>query len=255
MQNYTTWIPPPKIIIDADGNKSCDWISMAIRPTVSKGDGVFSVGKNKQLDWIPFGGFFVNEEYVDIALQNSDHEISAYIVDAKLDIHRRVVGYLDGHPYYCPLKNAWIGSKMNMPSHGEEANAILRILPLNERKSMPNYPHINRNTIVFIELLRDIEDGEEIMYHYGWPPHRILAMLQRAENVIRPIDAFKSGITALISAAVDTFIPDGDGVIIDAKSLNDKSEICKNNAINTHLKVKNKKEKRKNHWALHAYRR
>jgi hypothetical protein len=69
------------------------------------------------------------------------------------------------YPKHTP-KYAWLGSLINEPNResGEKVNC--RIVEYDWSIPIPEYPHINMDTIVLVELISPVRKGEELLLDY-----------------------------------------------------------------------------------------
>jgi hypothetical protein len=95
-----------------------------------------------------------------------------YLVIAKEGPDGTPLMYLDGHERKqspeAP-KNAWIGCLVCEPSSGERAKAELVWMEA-VHDIMPQYPFVNRDYVVCVELKEDIPKGTEITAVYNASP-------------------------------------------------------------------------------------
>ena len=183
---------------------------------------------------------------------------------------------MDAHPRFFSSEMpqfSWLGSIINMPSDGEVANCILRRLNAKDKyiPLMPEYQHVLRSHVVLIEVIRDLEDGEEFLIKYGWDEEIRAKLFQRVKSCLINVDNEipYNEINALIDAAeglndeiyVEEEVINSDEVDIDRDvgsifMTNAKMIIvCTQNAINTNEKIKAKKTAIRDHFKMHRYKR
>ena len=127
---------------------------------------------------LPFGGIVINSVRARNLCKNSTrvrkstgkrNTYGDYLAEVDHDVNGIPTSFLDGHSRHYPQdapKYAWIGSLVCEPSIGERANAELVLMPKSDA-NLPEYPLINREYIVCVELKEDVPKGTEITAAYN----------------------------------------------------------------------------------------
>ena len=246
--NDHRWLPEPILAMDFNGNMIYDWNLVEVKPEFGKGNGLFHKVDNKCNLCIIYGGVKVDDQYRQNIEDNFDSEFSSYIVNGRQNRNRRVVSYLDAHPRLYPNnipRYAWIGCFSNMPSAGEEINAILRVLPVSD-KSTPNYPHVIKDPVVYIQTLVDGKAGEPILIDYGWNEETKNLLLPRPIDITDEMvtrDEMTDGMSSLITATEIIHVHD-----VKVKDYSHAHRVWKQNALNATAIKKKKQNDRRKHW-------
>ncbi len=139
--------------------------------TENKGVGVRAVSLLLNGFLFPYGGKYTSDSiWIQNQLKNVGKEqtYTHYLVDSVYDVFGKAIGWLDGHPRLyskgIPL-GAWIGSLVNEPCVGGAVNAQLVHI---EGYREHNYPEMDWNMNVYVQLIQDVLPGEEICVDYGY---------------------------------------------------------------------------------------
>jgi hypothetical protein len=137
-----------------------------------KGKGVYTKKLLKSGTLIPYGGKLTLLETVEDLCKQSRERVS-YIAGTR---NKNI--YFDVHPILYPRNAAshgWIGSLINEPniSQQESENAKLVTVSRIQQKDIPKYPHIKMPLLVAVEIIKDVQQGNEILMKYNWDFHEV----------------------------------------------------------------------------------
>jgi hypothetical protein len=173
-RHYYTPIPK-EVVVDTDGVRRYNWSQFSVQPIPKKQEGVkpkeYTSCRNGTR--MPYGGFKDSE--IRNLLQNQKGN---YLIDVEYDPENdKSTLWLNADPsLYDPEwpLDAWIGSKCNEATAGtdEEYNAKFVVTKRKPNGKKFNYPHIEHEYYVWVELTRDVVWPEEVCVPYGWTAMR-----------------------------------------------------------------------------------
>jgi hypothetical protein len=139
--------------------------------TLSKGLGIRATDDLPVGFVFPYGGVFITDtKSTENLMKNAGRgtNFTSYYVASSYNASGCAITWLDGHPNkYSKTspKFGWIGAIVNEPGVNQQLNAeLVRI----DDCILPNYPEMDSNMNVFVNLIKPVGKGEEILVSYGY---------------------------------------------------------------------------------------
>lgn len=175
LKSYQDGLSGPAIMAkDRQRKAQNSYEGIRIVPCERKGEKVVSTELLLPGFCFPYGGIPVTLAEVKALRKNPQRHdgCGEYIIVSEYSSDgAKEIAWLDAHKSKMPTslpRDAWIGSKVNQPSPGEQTNArFIEISnPLHLKAHLKNYPHLHGSMTVFVEVTRTIEAGEEVLCDY-----------------------------------------------------------------------------------------